>query len=46
MPKDLLVNCVEKRIIPNKKFKSFYIKKHTTIEVMDWTFYVDPIQKN
>ena len=46
MPIDLLVNGVEKRIFPNKKFKSFDIKKHTTIEVMDWKFYVNPIQKN
>ena len=46
MPIDLLVNGVEKRIFPNKKFKSFDIKKHTTIEEMDWKFYVNPIQKN
>jgi len=45
MPMDLLVNGVEKRVLPNQKFQSFDIKKHATIEVMDWKFYVKPIQK-
>ena len=46
MPIDLLVNGVEKRVLPNKEFQSFPIKKHATIEVMDWKFYVKPVQKN
>ncbi len=45
MPLDLLVNGVEKRVLPNQEFQSFDIKKHATIEVMDWKFYVKPIQK-
>ncbi|MAV56213.1 MAG: hypothetical protein CMI79_01575 [Candidatus Pelagibacter sp.] len=40
MPMDLLVNGVEKRVFPNEKFQSIDIKKHSTIEVMDWKFYV------
>ena len=45
MPIDFLVNGVEKRVVPNKEFQSFDIKKHSAIEVMDWKFYVKPIQK-
>jgi aminopeptidase N len=42
MPMGLLVNGVEKRVLPNQEFQSFDIKKHATIEVMDWKFYVNP----
>ena len=45
MPIDLLVNGIEKRVLPNQEFQSFDIRKHATIEVMDWKFYVKPIQK-
>ena len=44
MPMGLLVNGIEKRVLPSKEFQSFDIKKHTAIEVMDWKFYVKPIQ--
>ena len=40
MPMGLLVNGIEKRVLPNQEFQSFSIKKHATIEVMDWKFYV------
>ena len=40
MPLDLLVNGVKKRVVPNQEFQSFNITKHSTIEVMDWRFYV------
>jgi aminopeptidase N len=45
MPIDLLVNGVEKRVYPKKDFQSFPISKHSTIEVMDWKFYVQPVEK-
>ena len=45
MPMDILVNGSEKRILPNQEFQSFDITKHSTIEVMDWKFYVKPIQR-
>ena len=44
MPIDLLVNGRKKRVIPTKKFQSFSIKKYSQIEVMDWKFYVEPIE--
>ncbi|MDA7641978.1 M1 family metallopeptidase [Candidatus Marinimicrobia bacterium] len=43
MPMGLLVNGIEKRVLPSQEFQSFGIKKHSTIEVMDWKFYVKPI---
>ena len=46
MAMDLLVNGIEKRVLPNQEFQSFYIKKHSSIEVMDWKFYIKPVQKN
>ena len=45
MPLDLLVNGKEKRVIPSKDYQSFEITKHSQIEVMDWKFYVKPINK-
>ena len=45
MPMDLLVNGKEKRILPNQTFQSFSIKQHSTIEVMDWKFYVKSTKK-
>ncbi len=44
MPIDFLVNGKKKRVIPTKKFQSFSITKHSQIEVMDWKFYVEPIE--
>ncbi|MDC1145421.1 M1 family metallopeptidase [Candidatus Marinimicrobia bacterium] len=44
MPMGFLVNGIEKRVLPSQEFQSFDIKKHATIEVMDWKFYVKPIQ--
>ena len=46
MPIDLLVNGIEKRVFPNQEFQSFNISKHSTIEVMDWEFYVKPVLIN
>ena len=46
MPIDLLVNGIEKRDFPNQEFQSFNISKHSTIEVMDWKFYVKPVLIN
>jgi len=45
MPIDLLVNGIEKRVLPKKEFQSLDIKQHAAIEVMDWKFYVKPIQE-
>ena len=42
MPIDLLVNGKVKRVLPNQEFQSFDIRKHASIEVMDWKFYVLP----
>jgi len=44
MPMGILVNGVEKRVSPNKEFQSFDIVEHSTIEVMDWKFYVKPVK--
>ena len=46
MPIDLLVNGRKKRVIPTKKFQSFSITEYSQIEVMDWKFYVEPIEVN
>ena len=45
MPIDLLVNGVEERVEPTKEFQSFNITNHSTIEIMDWKFYVKAINK-
>jgi aminopeptidase N len=45
MPIDLLVNGKEKRVFPRKKYLSFPINKHSQIEIMDWKFYVKPVEK-
>jgi len=45
MPIDLLVNGIVKRVFPNQEFQSLDIKKHTAVEVMDWKFYVKPVEK-
>ena len=42
MPIDLLINGKVKRVLPNQEFQSFDIRKHASIEVMDWRFYVLP----
>ena len=46
MPIDLLVNGSEFRVYPSKKYQSFEIDRHSQIEVMDWKFYVKPIETN
>ena len=46
MPLDLLVNGAEKRVIPTKKYQFINIAKYSQIEVMDWKFYVKPMEKN
>ena len=45
MPIDLLVNGRKIRVFPTKEFQSFDSKKHAQIEVMDWRFYVQPLEK-
>ena len=45
MPLDILINGKEKRFIPSKKYQSFKISKFSQIEIMDWKFYVLPIEK-
>jgi len=44
MPISILVNGVEKRVLPNKEFESFDISEHSTIEVMDWKYYIKAIK--
>ncbi len=45
MPLGFLINGKEQRFTPTKKYSSFEITKHSQIEVMDWKFYVKPIQR-
>ena len=45
MPLGFLINGKEHRFTPTKKYSSFEITKHSQIEVMDWKFYVKPIQR-
>ncbi len=45
MPIDILVNGSEKRLIPSKNYQFFPVDKHSQIEVMDWKFYVKPVEK-
>ena len=45
MPVDLLVNGAQKRVFPTGKFQSFNIAKLSTVEVMDWKFYIKPVKK-
>ena len=44
MPLDFLINGKEKRLIPTESFQSFKISRHSQIEVMDWEFYVKPVE--
>ena len=41
MPLGFLVNGEEKRYKPTKNFQSFKISKHSSIEIMDWKYYVE-----
>ena len=41
MPLGFLINGEEKRYKPTKNFQSFKISKHSTIEIMDWKYYVE-----
>ncbi len=43
MPVDLLVNGKAKRVFPSEEFQSFNISKYAQIEVMDWKFYIKPL---
>ena len=43
MPIDLLVNGKSLRVFPTKEYQFFKTEKHSQIEVMDWKFYVKPI---
>ena len=42
----LNLNGKEIRGFPTKDFQSLSIAKHSQIEVMDWKYYVKPIEKN
>lgn len=46
MPVDLLVNGKELRVFPTKKYQSFEVSNHSQIEVMDWKFYVLPVNND
>ena len=46
MPLDLLVNGKVVRVSPGTEYQSFKISKHSQIEIMDWKFYVEPVQMN
>ncbi len=46
MPLDLMVNGEELRVYPTKEYQKLNINKHSLVEVMDWDFYVLPINKN
>jgi len=46
MPVDLLVNGKELRVFPTKNYQSFEVSNHSQIEVMDWKFYVLPVNNN
>ena len=46
MPLDLLVNGKEIRVYPTKEYQELNINKHALVEVMDWDFYVLPINQN
>ena len=45
MPIDLLVNGKENRVLPTQEYLSFPISKHSQVEIMDWKFYVKPVEK-
>ena len=46
MPLDLLVNgSIKKGLILKMNFSHLKLTKHSQIEVMDWNFYVKPINK-
>ena len=46
MPLDLLVNGEVVRVSPSSEYQSFKISKHSQVEIMDWKFYVEPVQMN
>ena len=46
MPLDLLVNGEVVRVLPSPEYQSLKINKHSQIEIMDWKFYVEPVQMN
>ena len=46
MPLDLLVNGEAVRVSPSIEYQSLKISKHSQVEIMDWKFYVEPVQMN
>ena len=46
MPLDLLVNGKVLRVSPSSEYQSLKISKHSQVEIMDWKFYVEPVQMN
>ena len=46
MPLDLLVNGKVARVSPSSEYQSLKISKHSQVEIMDWKFYVEPVQMN
>ena len=46
MPVDLLINGKAVRVSPSLEYQSLKISKHSQIEIMDWKFYVEPVQMN
>ena len=46
MPLDLLINGKDVRVSPSLEYQSLKISKHSQVEIMDWKFYVEPVQMN
>ncbi|MBL6592165.1 MAG: M1 family metallopeptidase [Flavobacteriaceae bacterium] len=45
MPIDILLNGKEIRLSPKKEYQFLNVKKHSQVEIMDWNFYVMPVQE-
>ena len=43
MPIKILLNGEERKILPSHKFQSIKIKKYSQIEIMDWKYYIKPV---
>ncbi len=43
MPVKILLNGDERKILPSHKFQSIKIKKYSQIEIMDWKYYIKPV---
>ncbi len=46
MPTSLLINGQEKKIFPKKEYQFLNISKHAQVEVMDWKYYILPVEKS